>query len=302
MHDPATAIRHGTDSELSRHMSTELRARKYLLALCGNMGQVGCPRCRCGRIYDLADGRKRCGGCRYTFQDFTGRWINNGGLSCSQWLRLADLFSRETAVHAMAAEMGISYNAVYKAVTAIRYSILSQSLDARALLSPGGPLGSSIKGFKLTGEPENAKPGQPPVFGIIEEGGMAFIDYIPELAAETIFHFHINFQLRLVRMNNIIYTDRYRRYHALIFCADAALPLNYIRSYDRTPYVDTESHRFWHFARQRIKRYKGLSPHRFPLYLKELEFRYNNRGQDLAPLFLRSLCALVPDVRQGLKG
>ncbi len=282
------ALRHAAASEEA--------ARAYLGGLCQPDGVPFCPRCQSRKIYTLAEGRMRCGACRYTFQEFTGRWINNGGLSCLQWLRLARSFALEATAHGIAAEIGASYNATYKALTALRYSLLVQALDARLLLGPETGLGNYIRGRKLTGQPGERTPGRIPVFGLIEEGGLVFVDLVSEIQAETVFHFHANFQLKLIRMNNIIYTDRYRRYHALIFCADASLPLDYVRASDRIPYVDAGDHAFWNFAQQRIRRYKGLSPQRFPLYLKELEFRYNHRREDLFQLFLESLCALVPDM------
>ncbi|GIU70914.1 MAG: hypothetical protein KatS3mg003_0393 [Candidatus Nitrosocaldaceae archaeon] len=35
---------------------------------------------------------------------------------------------------------------------------------------------------------------------------------------------------------------------------------------------------FWSYAKERLLRYHGVSRESFPYYLKELEFRYNNRG------------------------
>ncbi|MES9994658.1 transposase [Desulfovibrio aminophilus] len=290
------AARLPSSPDVARATASEEAAKALLRGLCHPDGVPFCPRCNDRRVYHLAEGRLRCGGCRYTFQEFTGRWINNGGLSCRQWLRLAELFAGEATAHGIAKEIGASYNATYKALTALRYALLVQALDARLLLGPATGLGECIQGRKLTGQPGDLPPGRVPVFGLIEEGGLVFVDLVPEIEAETVFHFHANFQLKLIRMNNIIYTDRYRRYHALVFCADESLPLRYISNYDRIPYVDAEQHAFWTFAQERIKRYKGLSPQRFPLYLKELEFRYNRRDQDLCRLFLEALCALMPDL------
>lgn len=36
---------------------------------------------------------------------------------------------------------------------------------------------------------------------------------------------------------------------------------------------------FWSYARERLIEYHGLSKEKFPLYLKEMEFRYNNRNK-----------------------
>ena len=38
---------------------------------------------------------------------------------------------------------------------------------------------------------------------------------------------------------------------------------------------------FWSYAKERLQKFHGLSPQTFPYYLKELEFRYNHRNEDL---------------------
>ena len=38
---------------------------------------------------------------------------------------------------------------------------------------------------------------------------------------------------------------------------------------------------FWSYAKQRLIKFHGVSKEKFPLYLKEMEFRYNHRHQDL---------------------
>ncbi|MDO8531386.1 MAG: DDE transposase, partial [Dehalococcoidia bacterium] len=40
----------------------------------------------------------------------------------------------------------------------------------------------------------------------------------------------------------------------------------------------------------------GVSPQRFPLYLKELEFRYNHRQEDIFPRLVQYLCDFVPNL------
>jgi hypothetical protein len=38
---------------------------------------------------------------------------------------------------------------------------------------------------------------------------------------------------------------------------------------------------FWSIAKERLKKYHGVDPMKFPLYLKELEFVYNRKNRDL---------------------
>ena len=44
---------------------------------------------------------------------------------------------------------------------------------------------------------------------------------------------------------------------------------------------------FWSFAKENMAKYHGVSPGKFLLYIKEMEWRYNNRNNDLFDLLLK---------------
>ncbi|MBC17776.1 transposase [Pseudodesulfovibrio profundus] len=270
------------------------KAREYLLSQTWPTGDPFCPRCGHRKVYSLSGDRLRCASCKYTFQPFSGRWINNGALSPSEWLRLITLFVEECSVHQMKQELNLSYNTVYKALTAIRFAILAHAIDARQLISAATGLDSYLKGNRLTGGPREMRMDTIPVYGILRRDDLVFIDLVPGFQAETLFHFHMNFHLKLIRTGNLVYTDRYKDYDALIFCGNDSLPYEVIRRYDEPPHIDAVNDEFWDFAQTRIKRFRGISCQRFPLYLKELEFRFNNREKSIAEIITAYLCALVP--------
>lgn len=281
-----------TTSSLLNEIRTESAAREYMLSHCWPSHERFCPRCGKQKYYDLSGGRYRCSECKYTFQDFSGRWINNGNLSPLTWLRILDLFIQERTVHELASELELSYNATYKAVSTLRFAIMAHATDAAQMFGPETGLGAYLKGKKLTGDPREQR--LPiPVFGIMERNGWVFIDIVSGIAAETVFHFNHSFHLAMHRAGNIVYTNRYRHYDALVFCGDDSLPYEYIRKSETS--VNLESGTFWAFAGPRLKRFKGITPQRFPLYLKELEFRFNKGPEVLFETLARYLCDLVPD-------
>ena len=279
---------------------SEEAARAYVVEHCWPGGERMCPKCGGAKVYGLADGRYRCGGCKYTFHELSRRWINCGGLSCLEWLRLIKLFELELTVSRMVPQLSLSYNTVYKAVTAIRFALLAGALDARQLLSGAFGLDLGFENGKIVSEKSRERLATFPVFGLMEKSGLAFADILPHMSAESVFHFHTSFQLGLVRMGNVVYTDRYRHYDALILCGDETLPMGFLQPRDsrgKEPRAQVDARRggFWHFAKTRLRRFNGVTPRRFPLYLKELEFRYNHRQQDIFPLIVQRLCALVPN-------
>jgi transposase len=58
---------------------------------------------------------------------------------------------------------------------------------------------------------------------------------------------------------------------------------------------------FLSYVRDRMAMYHGVSSHRFPLYLKELEFRFNHRKEDIFPIIVGFLCDLRPQSRNGIR-
>ncbi len=270
------------------------KSGEYLRSLCWPTGDPFCPRCGHRKVYTLSGERLRCASCKYTFQPFSGRWVNNGALSPSEWLKLITLFVEECSVHQMKQHLNLSYNTVYKALTAIRFAILAHAIDARQLISPATGLDSYLKGNRLTGGPREMRMDTIPVYGILRREELVFLDLVPGFQAETLFHFHMNFHLKLIRTGNLVYTDRYKGYDALLFCGNDSLPYEIIRRYDEPPHIDAVHDEFWQFAKIRIKRFRGISCQRFPLYLKELEFRFNNRDRSITEILAAFLCALVP--------
>jgi transposase len=53
---------------------------------------------------------------------------------------------------------------------------------------------------------------------------------------------------------------------------------------------------FWSWAKESLIKHHGVSKENFPLYLKELEFRYNNRHTDIFEKVSNFMCDLVPEL------
>lgn len=281
--------------EFERLLESEEAAQRYLRGHCWVNHQRFCPRCKSRKNYALKGGRRRCARCRYTFHDFSGRWINNCNLAAREWLRVLRLFADEATAQQVGRELGLSYNTAYKAVNTIRFAIMARALDAKQLLGETSSLGLTLPGRMLRDRPEPVGGVDTPVFGIMDRREWVFVDLIPGFDAETILHFQLNFQLAAVRQGNVVYTDRYQRYDTLICCVGNSPTAQYIKSSKRGVSIDDNGEGFWQYAGQRLLKYHGVTPQRFPLYLKELEFRYNSRNKDLLPLLASAVCDFVPD-------
>ncbi|MBA7542104.1 hypothetical protein ES705_34423 [subsurface metagenome] len=278
-----------TYEQLIRSEST---ARKYLLGYCWKNHQRFCPRCRCRKLYKLGDGRRRCARCRYTFHDFTGRWINTGGLTPGQWLRIIKLFELELSTRKIANQLGLAYNTAYKVVHTIRKAILVHSHGFQSWLGGEVELDESYFGGRRKGRRGRGAAGKVPVFGILERKGQVFVEVIPNVKAKTV----LNLTVKKVRRGSIVYTDKFQIYDALMFCGYRHLKIDHGKHFSQGRVYINGLEGFWSWAKERLIKHHGVAPRTFPYYLKELEFRYNNRQDDIFTKIVQQLCNFVPNL------
>jgi transposase len=262
--------------------------RGQLRRLCWHDRPPFCPRCSAVEVYALSSGRKRCKRCRYTFSEFAGRWLSRARLSNSDWIALVSLFEQGHPVDGMASRLGRAYATVFHAVSVLRACILAHSDTSVALLSDGPERLARACAHRHHESLRVA--GHAPVFGVREANGRVSVPVLPDVGPELV----LELPVKKVRRGNVVYTGQVTLYDTLVFSIPECEQRLHETRYCRSPvYIDGTSG-FWDFARRRFAAHFGVSPGRFPLYLKELEFRYNHRQQELAPILLRYLCDFVP--------
>ncbi len=260
-----------------------------MLGFCWKNHQRYCPACKSRKFYSLADGRRRCRRCGYTFHDFSRRFLNRCSFSARQWLWFLKLFVLDVPLDSIAREMAISYATVLKAADTVRRAILAQALDASLIYEagiwpgPGNPRSES--------EMVNS-----PVFGIIEINEVAICDLIQDLDVNDILRLKLNFCMKTGSVGQVVYTGPYKQYRGLVSCGPGLWPARYIRHDDKRLPVETSP--FWAFTKQRLRQMRGVPASRFPLYLKECELRFNARHEDLIPILVKALCAFVPRLQK----
>lgn len=277
-------------STYERITKSESASRKYVLGFCFKNQQRFCPRCGKRKLYRLADRRYRCSRCNYTFHDRSGRWINKGNLSYGQWLRIVKLFELEISTRKIAKQLSMNYNAVYSAVNTIRMAILAHADDADILLGGEVEIDESYFGGRRKGKRGRGAAGKVPVFGILERDGVASVQVVPNVRAETL----LNLTVKKVRRGSIVYTDRYQAYDSLMFCGYRHLAVDHQTRFSRGKVYINGLEGFWSYAKERLMKHHGISPQKFPLYIKEMEFRYNHRNEDIYPTVVQYICDFVP--------
>lgn len=265
--------------------SSEKIAQRYLLGFCWKNHQRFCPRCRERKLYKAAGNRRRCSRCQYTFHDFSQRFIKGCAFSCQQWLWFLKLYELEVPSRKMARHLGVSYITILKAKDILRRAILAQALDAEKYYTLGiwpGPGRSKTKeAFEKA-----------PAFGILDLSGYVICDLLPDITAENILHFKLNFCLKTAHQGKVVYTSPYQQYISLVSCGPELWGYGNIKHDDTR--IPADGNGFWRYVKTRLRTKRGVTPSTFPLYLKEWELRYNHRNESLLPLLGSILCGFVP--------
>lgn len=272
-------------------VQSEIAARRYLLKRCQKNGRKMCPRCEGRKLYVLrTKERFRCARCRYTFGAFTGRWLSQVRLTARQWLWVVKLFELEVSARKVAQQLSLSYPTALRTVTTLRRSLLAGTAEGEELLRGEVEADEAYFGGKRRGKRGRGAAGKVPVFGILERGGRVEVRAVRNVTAQTL----LASTVKLVRRGSLVYTDRYHAYDALMFCGYRHLRVDPERRFSRGKVHINGLEGFWAYAKERLIKHHGVSKERFPLYLKEMEFRYNHRHRDLFPLVVQHLTKLVP--------
>ena len=126
--------------------------------------------------------------------------------------------------------------------------------------------------------------GKIPVFGLLKRNGQVFVEIVENCSKQQLMPI-IKGQ---IQKGTVIYTDGWKAYDGLIF--------NGYKHY-RVHHHDNEFARgknhvngiesFWSFAKRRLSKFNGISDSNFYTHLKESEFRFNYRKDDLYAILLK---------------
>lgn len=273
-------------------IKNEKQAFRYLSKICRKNGHRICAYCGSRKIYQTTDKRYRCKRCHKRFHVFTNRWYGQLKISASHWLLLIKLFELEVSSLRIAKELKISYPTALRATSLMRQAILSKSKDYELLLKGEVEADESYFGGKRKGPRGRGAKNKVPVFGILERNGIVSVDVVPNVGANTL----LSMTLKKVRRGSIVYTDKFHCYDSLMFCGYRHLKVDHGKYFASGKVYINGLEGFWSYAKERLMKYHGVSKEKFPLYLKELEYRYNNRSNNLFILLTQLLAEFVPNL------
>lgn len=249
-------------------LSDEKKAFSYLLSRQRN---IACPSCSFNQYYVLSRKRIRCSRCKRDYNPILGSKFSTINLSYSKWLALIRLFESSVSARSASVQIGMSYETAWRAFHIIRRSILEE------MARNDEALRSEIEADKdIFEDRRNRVPEKIIVFGILErKKGMVRVEILKNVTIRNVLHATV----KKITKGGIVYTDRWKRYDSLVFyrCKDIKDQKRFSR--DKV-YLD-EKEGFWSFACANMIKYHGVSTRKFLYYIKEMEWRYNNKEGNL---------------------
>lgn len=241
--------------------------------------KIICPRCGSSNVKDAnirnKDARYHCNVCHNRFSIFTGTSLKNCKLKPSKLILAVKLFSLGLSARATSKEIGLNYKTVLSLYDKIRKTILDHNRSQENLFGEV-ELDETYIGGRRKGKRGRGAKGKTPVFGMLERNGKVVVEVVPDVSSDTL----RKIIKERVNENARVYTDKFRSYNSLIING-----YDHIKIDKEKTFVNGKRHinsieSFWAYAKERLAKYHGIAPRKLYLYMKELEFRFNNRKND----------------------
>ena len=117
-----------------------------------------------------------------------------------------------------------------------------------------------------------------PVVGILKRNGKVYAQIISDASRKSLMPIIADL---VEKSKSNVYTDRWRSYDGLVFSGYRHHRINHSKEFARKHNHINGIESFWSYVKRKMRKHNGISRNRFYYYLKESEFRFNNRNNDI---------------------
>ena len=139
---------------------------------------------------------------------------------------------------------------------------------------------------RVRGKRGRGAAGKTPVFGILKRGGEVYVNIVKNCSKEQL----MPILQGKVLEGSTVHSDGWKAYDGLILNGYD----HYRVHHSKNEFVRGKAHvngieSFWSYAKRRMAKFNGLNDQNFHLHLKESEFRWNFRKQNIYAIILKNL-------------
>ena len=179
----------------------------------------------------------------------------------------------------------LNRNTINKIFDGIRQRILPDFSISGVKFSGTLELDESYFGAKrVRGKKGRGAAGKTPVFGIKKRDGNVYIEIVENCSRDELM---LIIQGKILE-GSVVNTDGWRAYDGLILNGYE----HYRVFHSHNEFARGKCHvngieAFWSYCKRRLSKFNGMNDNKFILHLKESEFSYNNRENDLYQILLK---------------
>ena len=226
-----------------------------------------CIFCNKYGLYRLADKRVKCKHCnkKYSLTKLKRDRI------------ILYYFYLEVSARKTSKEIRLNYKTIQSRFMQFRRRIASYCNQEERKLNGELEIDESYFGGRRKGNRGRGANNKTIVFGILERKGKIYTKIVENVSAKTLMSEIEN----KTKKGSVFYTDGWKSYASL-----EQYGKHNIIDHDKELVDKNHNHingieGFWSFAKERFHKYHGIDKANYPLYVKEMEFRFNNRNESV---------------------
>ncbi|MGA9151653.1 MAG: IS1595 family transposase [Candidatus Nitrosopolaris sp.] len=259
-------------------------------------GKRRCPRCGHRLLYYLYDDRFGCKRCRYKFGEFTGTYLGVFNFSLDVLVHLIYLFALGVPAYRIRWYISVSLATIERTFRVLRQSIYDESLQKLKELKLSGQIeiDEALFGGHKKGKRGWGAEGKTLVFGISQRNGNIITPHHPVLDRkhDTL----VPLITEHTKKGSLYYSDDHTAYTTLNLIGKHQVVAHVSEEYVRDNSHINGIEGFWSYAKTWLYHYRGVPKQYFHLYLKEIEFRFNHRQENVFRVLTNIVAKTVPNV------
>jgi len=200
--------------------------------------------------------------------------LRRSHLSDRQLKKLLDFFVSGSTARSAAELSKTNKNTAARIFDLLR-QIITHNLEKESPFFEGEiEVDESYFGGVRKGRRGRGAAGKVPVFGLLKRNGKVYSCVIDDSRTATL----LPIIRQKIRPDSIIYTDAYHSYNTLDVSEFRHYRINHSKLFaNKTNHINGIEN-FWNQAKRHMRKFNGIPKHKFNLFLKECEFRFNYRS------------------------
>ena len=213
------------------------------------------------------------------------KYIHRSHLSEAKFRQIIKCFSLDLTATQTTKMTGLNRKTIDRLYSAIRARIAERNKEMSPIVGEFEVDESYFGAKRVKGKRGRGAGSKTIVFGLFKRDGKVYTEIVPDVKSATL--------SAIIRgyadINSVIHSDGWRGYNGLV---DLGYEKHFRVDHSKDEFSKGDGRHingiesFWGYAKHRLAKFKGIPKHLFYFHLKETEFRFNNRNQDLYILFL----------------